>query len=420
MTAEKIFLRTPNAQLVQHDLSHFADYILPRINSMGICSDDSALLAATILTCRESNKRLVIFRANFPADFVQEQAAALKLEALVSGSWLNTHVQRLAPSPTIEPCLGVYTSGTSGPPKLALHNWHIIGQSAQRVPQRLHGKNWLASYSATSYAGLQVLFSAYDAGGALIVPPKEIAEHPQTIVQEKVDVISATPTYWRLLLNVWPKTLACPILQQATLGGETVDQSTINRIAAHFKPVGLSHIYASTEMGTAIVVSDKREGFPAQLLERQAPAQLRINDGFLEVRGSQHMMGYAQSGTQVSDDWYRTPDKVEQRGDRVYFLGRDDSIINVGGAKINPEPIEAALRAIEGVTDARVYGRKNPLVGALLCADVVLAAGFEISEQQLKNALREHITEAQMPRLIRAVTQFDTLESGKKARNANS
>ena len=75
------------------------------------------------------------------------------------------------------------------------------------------------------------------------------------------------------------------------------------------------------------------------------------------------------------DGFVDTGDMVERRGDRLFFVGRRGGIINVGGAKVHPEEVEAALNAHAAVRASRVFARKNPITGALVVADVVLRDG---------------------------------------------
>src|SRR5207248_4124630 len=68
-----------------------------------------------------------------------------------------------------------------------------------------------------------------------------------------------------------------------------------------------------------------------------------------------------------------TGDRIEQRADRCYFLGRQGGVINVGGLKVYPEEIEAVINSHPWVSMSRVSARRNPITGAVVVADVVLA-----------------------------------------------
>ena len=72
-----------------------------------------------------------------------------------------------------------------------------------------------------------------------------------------------------------------------------------------------------------------------------------------------------------------TGDVVERRGDRYYFLGRRNGVINVGGMKVYPEEVEAVINRHPAVRMSRVRSRKNPIIGALVAAEIVLKEGHD-------------------------------------------
>ncbi len=312
--------------------------------------------------------------------------------------------------------LGLFTSGTSGEPKLAFHRWQRIGAPGRFAGERLPGSRWLMAYSPLSYAGLQVFFAVQAAKGQVLYCDGPTTA-PQAIVDADLNVISATPTYWRMLANAWPTDLPTPQLQQATLGGERVDQSTLDLVQRLFSPAKLTHIYASTEVGSAIVVSDGREGFPVHMLERDGRVGLRVRDGQLEVRSPYRMLGYgAADGADDDGDWYRTPDLAEIRDGRVYIVGRSDAVVNVGGAKIPPEEVEAAVNRIPGVRDSRVFLKRSPIIGSLLSAEVALEDGAELAAAELKATLREHLPANWIPQYLVFTSDITLNANGKKSR----
>lgn len=310
----------------------------------------------------------------------------------------------------------IFTSGSTGIPKLVQHRWETISASSKFVPERLMGATWFLAYEPGSYAGLQVFFSAAGSGGKLVMPDAgKHHEHARLISENDVDAISGTPTWWRILINGWPPKLARPKLIQATLGGELVSQPIIDLVREAFDPEHLTHIYASTETGTAIVVSDGREGFPTSFLDESGKVGLRVRDGMLEVRSTRAMKHYVGTDQQdvVVDGWLRTKDRIDVRGDRCYFAGREDGLINIGGMKVMPEEVEAALSEVPGVRDCAVYARRNPLMGALLVADVV-AAG--LTAETIRSTLGSRLPAFKVPQHIRFVDEILVSDHGKKIR----
>jgi acyl-CoA synthetase (AMP-forming)/AMP-acid ligase II len=187
-----------------------------------------------------------------------------------------------------------------------------------------------------------------------------------------VTAISATPTFWRLaLLQADPEDVARlrSGLEGITLGGEPVDQPILDRLRALFPAVRLAHIYASSEAGASIIVTDGRAGFPADWLDdpRRSP-QLRVAEDRLWIRSPHAAAGFG--------GWMDTQDLAALREGRVHVLGRaDHAFINIGGAKALAADIERVLLGHPDVLWCRVRGVRAPLVGQLVKASVVLQPG---------------------------------------------
>jgi len=319
-----------------------------------------------------------------------------------------------------EGSIGIFTSGTTGEPKLALHSWNRIRLPGEFAAKRLPAARWLMTYNPTAYAGLQVFFTALATGGAVIYPAPGAEGAAAAVREHGVEAISATPTWWRMLLAALPKEAVVPPLLQASLGGERVDQAVLETIQIRFNPRRLTHIYASTEAGSAIVVSDGRAGFPAAWLEdSDRSVRLRIRDGFLEIASPYRMVGYAgqpaASGGQ--GDWYRTPDLVSQQGDRVHFIGRSDTVANIGGAKVVLEEVEQSLMQLGWFSDCRVYTRSSPVTGTLLCAEVVPTPDRTVTIPALKEALATRLPRHAQPQLVKIVSSLQLSANGKKLRS---
>jgi acyl-CoA synthetase (AMP-forming)/AMP-acid ligase II len=283
------------------------------------------------------------------------------------------------------------------------------------------GSRWLMTYQPTTFAGLQVMLTALYSGGAVILPDTRT---PQAFLEaaerHRVTHVSGTPTFWRSLLMV-AISGSLPALRQATLGGEAVDQPTLDRIRATFPQARITHIYASTEAGVVFSVNDARAGFPAAWLSDGVQgSQLRIREGLLELRTPRQMSGYLGGGAAApfaDDGWLRTGDRVTVEGDRVRFLGRTDSVINVGGTKVDPFSVEAFLLGLDGVAEARVTGVRNQITGFVVGADIVLTKGVDpqAARERILAECYNRLPRAQVPRVLRVVDSIQVLESGKKA-----
>jgi acyl-coenzyme A synthetase/AMP-(fatty) acid ligase len=343
--------------------------------------------------------------------------ALLRVDAKISSQF---EIKMLAGSDPPESGIVLFSSGTTGTPKGIQHAWSTISASGQYVPERLRGRIWHIAYEPAGFAGLQVLFAANNSNGGLVMPPAgaTFREHAELLAEHRVEVVSATPTWWRMLIAAWPSGIAVPKLLQATLGGEIVDQPTIDLVDRFFKPSHLTHVYATSEAGTAIVVSDRRSGFPQEwLFDLKRTVALRAHEGMLEVKSPFRMRGYVDAAEPSDNDgWLPTGDIIEIRDGRCHFVGRADQRLNIGGSKVTPEEVEEVLQRDPGILDCLVYGRRNPITGTLLAADIVLAKGGHFDAAALRRRLSGCLPPHKVPQHFRVVAEIPTSTNGKKLR----
>ncbi|HWE33158.1 MAG TPA: class I adenylate-forming enzyme family protein [Solirubrobacteraceae bacterium] len=304
----------------------------------------------------------------------------------------------------------ILTTGTTGAQKGARHDWSRLA-NAVRTPDEQPGTRWLLAYNVNQFAGIQILLHVVVSKGTLVVPASRRADDVIDAIREHhVTHASATPTFWRLIVGRLSQTPDTALgLEQITLGGEATPDGLIERLAELFPDARISHVYAGTEFGSVVSVRDGRSGMPLSVLERSsdAPAQLRIVDGELQIRSRVGMLGYHEAQDN-DEDWRPTGDLVEVRGDRIHFVGRTSEIINVGGAKIHPLPIEELVCKLEGVQIAAVYGRPNAVTGQIVALDVVADAGADCKElEQRIRAACQALPAAGRPRRIRFVEELE-------------
>lgn len=298
------------------------------------------------------------------------------------------------------------SSGTTGTPRRVVRPFETVLAGIDGVRgegARGDGARWLLTYDPCGFAGLQVLLTSMRGGGTLLADPgADAATLMRLAVEGGASHISATPSFWRLLLLSG----ATPPLRRITLGGEAADQPLLNALAARFPGVPLRCIYASTEWGRLFTVADGQAGFPARwLTESPGPKSLRIRNEILQVW--------------AEDDWQDTGDLVEIVGDRILFRGRNDLVVNVGGAKVNPALVEARLLSLAGVNDAVAYGIPSPITGSLLAADIVAPAwaGDDGWKARVQAALAD-LPPPSRPRRLRLLERLPLSAAGKKRRLA--
>jgi acyl-CoA synthetase (AMP-forming)/AMP-acid ligase II len=178
----------------------------------------------------------------------------------------------------------------------------------------------------------------------------------------------------------------------------------------------------------AFAVTDGLSGFPASLIGRPAAdVETRVEDGSLRIRSSRTALRYLDGegvnhGKTLKDPagFVDTGDMVEQRGDRYFFVGRRDGVINVGGQKVHPEEVEAVINAHPAVRMSLVRSRKSPITGAVVAADVVARSRPDDADalrQDIIATCHRALAAHKVPAIIRFVSSLDVAPTGKLSRS---
>jgi acyl-coenzyme A synthetase/AMP-(fatty) acid ligase len=304
------------------------------------------------------------------------------------------------------------TSGTSGPPKLVAHTLATLTAAFHPVA----GQRWATFYDIRRYGGLQILLRALLGAESLTLgdPNDGVDAFLVRLGEAGATHISGTPSHWRKVLMSGEARRIAP--QRVRLSGEIADDATLAGLRALYPNAHVEHAYASTEAGVAFVVCDGRAGFPASIVDERGEVALRVVEGVLRVR----YLGADAPALKDCDGFVDTGDVVERRGDRYLFVGRRGGIINVGGAKVHPEEVEAALNAHKAVRASRVFARKSPITGALVAAEIVLrdgAAADEATKRDILAACRAALPAYKAPSFLRFVAELPMTDGGKVARH---
>ncbi|WP_373504116.1 AMP-binding protein [Aestuariivirga sp.] len=281
----------------------------------------------------------------------------------------------------------VLTSGSTGLLKLIAHDRETLN-TFDRMKQA-DTQTWFLPFQIGSYAWYQMVMLG------LLVERQNLyaaetgdlaASFERALATGQITAISSTPTFWRFVLLATDRdVLQVSPINSISIGGEVVDQAILDQLRNIYPKAIIRHIYASSETGAAIVVSDGLAGFPVRVLnDPQRKIGVKVEDGRLFIR--------SKYCTRTSGgDWVDTGDLIEIRNDRVYFCGRSGTtMINVGGQKAFTHDVEAHLMSHPTVAWTKVTARKAPLVGHLPIAAVVLKAPME--QEQAEQMLVAHCT----------------------------
>ena len=311
------------------------------------------------------------------------------------------------------------TSGTSGPPKLVIHTLRSLMGAIDDAPLQ----EWATFYDIRRYGGLQIFLRALSGQGSLRLAGEgeSIGSLLARFGAAAITHISGTPSHWRKVLMSGEGRRIDP--HYVRLSGEIADGAILGALRALYPRARIEHAYASTEAGVVFTVDDERAGFPASWLDGDGPVQMKVVDGSLRVRSDRcalQFLGADAAPIADKDGFVDTGDIVDRRRDRLYFVGRRGGVINVGGAKVHPEEVEAALNAHAAVRASRVFARKSSITGALVFAEVVLRderladAAFE---REILAACSARLAPHMVPAGLRFVADLPMTDGGKLARH---
>jgi len=322
------------------------------------------------------------------------------------------------------------TSGTTGAPKLLVHS--LSGLTAAISDENKRGGDvhpvWGTFYDIRRYVGLQIFFRAMLGTGSLVLSSADepLADFLIRLGARAVTHLTGTPSHWR-------RALMSPLAHQISpryvrLSGEIADQAILDNLRKFYPQAKIGHAYASTEAGVAFEVPDGLEGFPADMIGVRGSVEMKVEDGSLRVRSAglaERYLGRQNSGVADVDGFVDTGDVVELRGGRYHFLGRRNGVINVGGLKVHPEEVEAAINRHPKVRISLVRARKNPITGSVVVADVVLngePGATDATEQNaaLKREIiqicQETLAKHKVPATVHFVPNLDVSANGKLTR----
>ncbi|AXT86222.1 long-chain fatty acid--CoA ligase [Aeromicrobium sp. A1-2] len=419
---------TPRGSTTFHELQESAERVAANLVSLGIerfavLDDDAAhvmaILAGSALAGAEScvyplaatDEAVAENRERFDhTHLISSRESLIAAGAIDANDVLNENGAPRIPVASADAPLLVMTSGTTtGQPRAVRNTWDRILRQVDRIePTPDH--RWLLAYGINQFGGLQILIHVLAAQATLVVGETFQPRDGLTAMRRwDVTHASGTPTFWRfLLVEMRGDGGPTPELRQVTMSGEAIPPTLLEQVREQSPRAKVSQIYAATEFGQAITVRDGVAGLPTSMLDANADLAFKVVDDELWVRSRAAMLGYYGEDPFDSDEWRATGDLVEIVGDRVEFRGRKTEVINVGGVKIHPLPIEDRISRVPGVALVRAFGRPNAMVGAIVAVEVVTSPGYHDDDVDAQiRATCADLPPAARPRSIRFVETFD-------------
>lgn len=350
----------------------------------------------------------------------------------------------LAPAPTVAEDILYwgYTSGSTGPPKAAVHPHEDFVAAADLVGVGVFGlgpDDLVFSVSKMSFAfglGNSLYFPQRVGAASVLVPERlEPARVFEVIAAERPTVLFAVATVYARMLQVpGVDRRALDSLRLCVSSGEALPPAVFDAWRERFglelvDVVGSTealHDFIANRPGAARRGSAGRviPGFEARLVDDEGRPVPTGAVGHLLVKGPTTAPYYwrrrRRTRATMLGEWLRTGDMFRQDADGYfYFAGRADDMLKVGGQWVAPAEVEAVLAAHPAVVEAAVVGRPDADGLVRPAAFVVLApgrpAGPEVVET-LRAFVRERLPGFKVPAWIEVVDELPKTVTGKVQR----
>ncbi len=338
----------------------------------------------------------------------------------------------------------LYSSGTTGFPKGAVHLHHDIAVTA-----KLYAQGVLGITEEDRTFSVAKLFFAYGLGNALtfpfavgattvLFPGPPAAENVYAQIERyRPTLFFSVPTNYGMLLahrRTDGPDFDLSSVRQAVSAGEALPKALYERFRGRFgveilDGIGSTevlHIFISNRRGQARPGSTGQvvPGYGAKLLD-ESGAEVPVGEtGDLWVAGDSTCAYYwnkhEQTKATIAGGWIRTGDKYRLDEDGyLWYAGRSDDMLKVGGIWVSPVEVEGALMEHPAVLEAAVVGRPDHDGLTKPIAYVVLAPNQEPSQalaRDLQGFVRGHIAEYKRPRWIEFLPELPKTATGKTQR----
>ncbi|WP_206539214.1 ANL family adenylate-forming protein [Aquimarina megaterium] len=266
--------------------------------------------------------------------------------------------------------LVLFSSGTSGFPKAAVHNFQKLLKKFKTSRKSLRTINFLLF---DHWGGLNTLLHTLSNCGVVLALYNRKPDFVCKFVQEnKVELLPVSPSFLNLMiLSETYKKYDLSSLKLISYGTEPMPETTLKRAKGLFPNVKFQQTYGLIELGVLRSKSKSDDSLWVKL--GGEGYDLRVVDNMLQIKAESAILGYLNASSPFTEDGYFiTGDQVEVDGEYYKILGRKSELINVGGDKVYPQEVENVILQMDNVMEVTIFGQKHAIMGNIVCAKVLL------------------------------------------------
>jgi len=345
----------------------------------------------------------------------------------------------VAPTHRDDPAVWLFTSGSTGFPKAAVHKqgdfvYNALTYARSVIGYRESDIAISVPKLAFGYAlGTNLLFPLFAGARAVIFPEKATPERVfDLIARQRTTVLTAVPTAINAMVNSPAAERAdFSSLRVCISAGEALPPELYQRwkqrtgveILDGIGSAEMFHIFISNRFDDVKLGSLGRtvDGYEARICDEQGREVPRGEIGTLWIRGDSMALEYWQqrekSRQTFRGDWCVSADKFRQdEAGYFWFCGRGDEMLKVGGKWVSPLEVENALLTHPAIREAAVIGFQDADGLEKPQAFVVLGSGVEASEplaEEIKAHVRTLLAPYKAPRAICFVGALPKSDRGK-------
>jgi acyl-CoA synthetase (AMP-forming)/AMP-acid ligase II len=337
------------------------------------------------------------------------------------------------PAPVEQGRVVILTSGTTGAPKGAARkepdSIEPMAAMLSKIPLRAQGVTMIAAPMFHSW-GFAHFTLALPMSSTLVLRRKFDPEDTlRAVAHHRATALALVPVMLQRILDLGPETIARYDLQSLkviALSGSVLPGEMATRTMDIFGDV-LYNLYGSTEVAWATIATpeDLRAapgtagrppmGTVVKLLDADGREVSPRQGGRIFVANEMMFEGYTGGGgKEIVDGLMSTGDvgHFDEQG-RLFVDGRDDEMIVSGGENVFPREVEDLLANHAAIEEAAVVGVPDEEFGQRLRAFVVRRNGAQLSEESVKQYVKENLARFKVPRDVVFVDQLPRNATGK-------
>ena len=346
-----------------------------------------------------------------------------------------------------DPMLMLFTSGTTGYPKMAMHSYkYALGHYVTAKYWHLcepDGLHFTISETGWGKALWGKLYGQWLCEGAVFTYDFDRFDSQKILpmfAKYKITTFCAPPTMYRMLIKQDLSQYDLSSIRHATTAGEALNPEVFYQFE---KATGLriAEGFGQTEMTLGIAnlrgtqlkpgaMGKPVPGYGVDLVDQDGNPVLDGVNGEIVIHTENKtscgvFLGYYLNEEATKSAWhdglYHTGDLAWRDEDGYYwYVGRADDVIKSSGYRIGPFEIESTIMELPYVLECGVCAAPDEVRGQVVKACIVLVGGIEGTDElkkEIQNYVKQHTAPYKYPRIVEFRKELPKTISGKIMRN---